>query len=66
MAAIPRLVPDGMNQCDLIALLSRLTLHIDDELAKYAQSFLFLLSSVLATHSVCVKDRFLSCLVAIC
>ncbi|KAG1696979.1 Protein furry -like [Nymphon striatum] len=32
VAAIPRLIPDGMNKHDLVDLLSRLTVHIDEEL----------------------------------
>jgi len=32
VAAIPRLIPDGMSRSELLSLLSRLTLHIDEEL----------------------------------
>lgn len=32
IAAIPRLLPDGMNRHDLIELLLRLTLHMDEEM----------------------------------
>ncbi|XP_015783421.1 protein furry [Tetranychus urticae] len=32
IAAIPRLIPDGMSRTDLIDLLSRLTVHMDEEL----------------------------------
>uniref|UniRef100_T1J0K0 DAD domain-containing protein n=1 Tax=Strigamia maritima TaxID=126957 RepID=T1J0K0_STRMM len=32
VAAIPRLIPDGMNQSDLVDLLARLTVHGDEEL----------------------------------
>ncbi|XP_075422865.1 protein furry homolog-like isoform X3 [Ascaphus truei] len=32
VAAIPRLIPDGMNRADLIELLARLTIHMDEEL----------------------------------
>jgi len=32
VAAIPRLIPDGMSRTELLSLLSRLTLHIDEEL----------------------------------
>lgn len=34
VAAVPRLLPDGMGSHELIALLCRLTIHIDDELGK--------------------------------
>ena len=33
--SIPRLLPEGMSHADLIDLLSRLTLHMDDELGKW-------------------------------
>ena len=32
VAAIPRLLPDGMSRHDLVELLSRLTMHLDEEL----------------------------------
>ncbi|KAF0292915.1 Protein furry [Amphibalanus amphitrite] len=32
VAAIPRLVPDGMTRSDLIEMLARLTVHMDEEL----------------------------------
>lgn len=32
VAAIPRLIPDGMSRTELLSLLARLTLHIDEEL----------------------------------
>ncbi|XP_053559954.1 protein furry homolog-like isoform X2 [Bombina bombina] len=32
IAAIPRLIPDGMSRADLIELLARLTVHMDEEL----------------------------------
>ena len=34
VAAIPRIMPEGMSREELIELLSRLTIHIDHELAK--------------------------------
>lgn len=34
VAAIPRLLPDGMGQHELISLLTRLTVHMDDELGR--------------------------------
>ena len=34
VAAVPRLLPEGMSQHELIELLSRLTVHMDDELGK--------------------------------
>lgn len=34
IAAIPRLLPDGMSKEDLIEYISRLTIHIDGELVK--------------------------------
>ena len=33
VAAIPRIIPDGMTRQQLIELLSLLTIHIDDELS---------------------------------
>uniref|UniRef100_A0A8V5FUZ6 Uncharacterized protein n=1 Tax=Melopsittacus undulatus TaxID=13146 RepID=A0A8V5FUZ6_MELUD len=36
IAAIPRLIPDGMSRTDLIELLSRLTIHMDEELRALA------------------------------
>lgn len=36
IAAIPRLMPDGMSKADLIDLLSRMTIHIDEQMRKYA------------------------------
>ncbi|XP_077964900.1 protein furry homolog-like isoform X6 [Gasterosteus aculeatus] len=32
VAAIPRLIPDGMSRLDLIELLAKLTIHMDEEL----------------------------------
>ncbi|XP_066576040.1 protein furry homolog-like isoform X3 [Amia ocellicauda] len=32
VAAIPRLIPDGMSRSDLIELLAKLTIHMDEEL----------------------------------
>ncbi|XP_069780798.1 protein furry homolog-like [Narcine bancroftii] len=32
VAAIPRLIPDGMNRAELVELLARLTIHMDEEL----------------------------------
>ncbi|TRY66006.1 hypothetical protein DNTS_003783 [Danionella cerebrum] len=40
MAAIPRILPDGMSKSELIDLLSRLTIHMDDELRLIAQNSL--------------------------
>lgn len=36
IAALPRLLPDGLSQQELIEMISRLTVHIDDELGKLA------------------------------
>nr|XP_033801710.1 protein furry homolog-like isoform X6 [Geotrypetes seraphini] len=36
VAAIPRLIPDGMSRNDLIELLARLTIHMDEELRALA------------------------------
>ncbi|NXT52977.1 FRYL protein, partial [Pluvianellus socialis] len=36
IAAIPRLIPDGMSRTDLIELLARLTIHMDEELRALA------------------------------
>ncbi|XP_041444772.1 protein furry homolog-like isoform X9 [Xenopus laevis] len=36
IAAIPRLIPDGMSRADLIELLARLTIHMDEELRALA------------------------------
>ncbi|XP_070825890.1 protein furry homolog isoform X3 [Chaetodon trifascialis] len=40
VAAIPRMLPDGMSKSELIDLLSRLTIHMDDELRLIAQNSL--------------------------
>ncbi|XP_057694873.1 protein furry homolog isoform X1 [Corythoichthys intestinalis] len=40
VAAIPRVMPDGMSKTELIDLLSRLTIHMDDELRLIAQNSL--------------------------
>ncbi|XP_028321443.1 protein furry homolog isoform X2 [Gouania willdenowi] len=40
VAAIPRILPDGMSRPDLMDLLSRLTIHMDDELRLIAQNSL--------------------------
>ncbi|XP_045074161.1 protein furry homolog [Coregonus clupeaformis] len=40
VAAIPRVLPDGMSKPELIDLLSRLTIHMDDELRLIAQNSL--------------------------
>ncbi|KAM8854468.1 protein furry homolog isoform 2-T2 [Synchiropus picturatus] len=40
VAAIPRILPDGMSKSELIDLLSRLTTHMDDELRLIAQNSL--------------------------
>ncbi|XP_055369796.1 protein furry homolog isoform X3 [Betta splendens] len=40
VAAIPRILPDGMSRTELVDLLSRLTLHMDDELRLIAQNSL--------------------------
>ena len=36
IAAIPRLVPDGMGQGELVELLTRLSVHVDEELKQLA------------------------------
>ncbi|XP_031429117.1 protein furry homolog isoform X2 [Clupea harengus] len=40
LAAIPRILPDGMSKSELIDLLTRLTIHMDDELRLIAQNSL--------------------------
>ncbi|XP_018610807.1 protein furry homolog isoform X3 [Scleropages formosus] len=40
VASIPRILPDGMSKLELIDLLSRLTIHMDDELRLIAQNSL--------------------------
>ncbi|TNM84780.1 hypothetical protein fugu_008958 [Takifugu bimaculatus] len=40
VAAIPRILPDAMSKSELIDLLSRLTVHMDDELRLIAQNSL--------------------------
>uniref|UniRef100_A0A8C6KQI2 FRY microtubule binding protein n=1 Tax=Nothobranchius furzeri TaxID=105023 RepID=A0A8C6KQI2_NOTFU len=40
VAAIPRILPDGKSKPELIDLLSRLTIHMDDELRLIAQNSL--------------------------
>lgn len=32
IAAIPRLIPDGMSAMELVEMLNRLTVHVDDTL----------------------------------
>lgn len=41
IAALPRLLPEGMSQQELIEMLARLTVHMDDELCKYVKIDLF-------------------------
>lgn len=36
VAAMPRLIPDGMTRMELVELLSRITLHMDEELRTLA------------------------------
>jgi hypothetical protein len=36
VAAVPRLIPDGMTGAELVDLLSRLTVHMDEELRALA------------------------------
>lgn len=36
VAAMPRLIPDGMSRAELVELLSRTTLHMDEELRTLA------------------------------
>lgn len=36
VAAMPRLIPDGMSRAELVELLSRITLHMDEELRTLA------------------------------
>ena len=36
VAAIPRLIPEGMSRQDLIDLIARLTVHVDEELRGWA------------------------------
>ena len=36
VAAVPRLIPDGMTGVELVDLLSRLTVHMDEELRALA------------------------------
>lgn len=36
VAAVPRLIPDGMSGRDLVDMLSRLTVHMDEELRALA------------------------------
>ena len=38
VASIPRIMPEGMSRDDLVELLSRLTIHIDHELARWVWS----------------------------
>ncbi|XP_061154958.1 protein furry homolog isoform X3 [Syngnathus typhle] len=40
VAAVPRILPDGMSKPELIDLLSRLTVHMDDELRLISQNSL--------------------------
>lgn len=43
VAAVPRLIPDGMTGAELVDLLSRLTVHIDEEMRMLAYQSLQLL-----------------------
>ncbi|TRY90957.1 hypothetical protein DNTS_022192 [Danionella cerebrum] len=40
VAAVPRILPDGLSKIELIDLLARLTVHMDDELRLIAQNSL--------------------------
>ncbi|KAM6985914.1 protein furry homolog [Aplochiton taeniatus] len=40
VAAVPRILPDGMSKPELVDLLSRLTVHMDDELRLISQNSL--------------------------
>lgn len=35
IAAIPRLIPDGLSKSELVELVTRLTVHFDEELRGY-------------------------------
>ena len=54
VAAIPRIMPEGMSREELVELLSRLTIHIDHELAKLAASdhVIILLNHVIPQVSI--------------
>ena len=54
IGAMPRLLPDELSQQDLIDLLSRLTLHMDDELGKYVHHHIA--SVCLSVHAVHCHD----------
>lgn len=43
IAAIPRIIPDGMSRSDLIDLLSRMTVHVDEGMRKQASETLQLI-----------------------
>ena len=41
VAAIPRIMPEGMSRNDMIELLSRLTIHLDNDLPRYKNISVF-------------------------
>ena len=52
IAAIPRLKPDGMSNPELVELLTRLTVHVDEELKGSVQFFSWLCLSYSAINSL--------------
>ena len=54
IAAIPRLKPDGMSNPELVELLTRLTVHVDEELKGSVQFFPLLYLSYTAINSLFV------------
>ena len=62
VAAIPRLMPDGMSKEDLINLLSRLTLHVDEEMRALAFQALQNLITDFPDWRPDIVDGFLTCI----
>lgn len=63
IAAIPRLMPDGMSRADLIDLLSRMTVHVDEQMRKNAFESLQILITDFADWRLDAIEGFTSFLV---
>lgn len=63
LAAIPRLMPEGMPRADLIDLLSRMTIHVDEDLRKLAIESLEILMTENAEWRLEAVEGFTSFLV---
>lgn len=63
ITAIPRLMPDGMSRGDLIDLLSRMTIHVDEQMRKKAFESLQILITDFADWRLDAIEGFTSFLV---